>query len=64
MLIVIVFLFWLFIVSQLFWEESEKDIIENLSVEEMNEWKEDCVVPDWAKKMGHEDKWKLHNGCK
>lgn len=24
----------------------------------------DCVVPDWAKNMGHEDKWKLHNGCK
>jgi len=23
----------------------------------------DCIVPDWAKKMGHEDKWKLHNGC-
>ncbi|OQY15970.1 MAG: hypothetical protein B6I36_11285 [Desulfobacteraceae bacterium 4572_35.1] len=23
-----------------------------------------CVVPDWAIKMGHEEKWKLHNGCK
>ena len=23
----------------------------------------DCVAPDWAIKMGHEEKWKLHNGC-
>jgi hypothetical protein len=23
----------------------------------------DCVVPEWAIKMGHKDKWKLHNGC-
>jgi hypothetical protein len=22
-----------------------------------------CRVPDFAKKLGHEDKWKLHNGC-
>ncbi len=24
----------------------------------------DCIVPDFAKKLGHEDQWKLHNGCK
>ena len=24
----------------------------------------DCIVPDWAIKMGHKEKWKLHNGCK
>ena len=24
---------------------------------------ERCRVPDFAKKMGHEEKWKLHNGC-
>lgn len=24
---------------------------------------ERCRVPEFAKKMGHEDKWKLHNGC-
>lgn len=23
-----------------------------------------CKVPDFAKAMGHEDKWKLHNNCK
>ena len=23
----------------------------------------ECEAPDWAIKMGHEDKWKLHNGC-
>jgi len=26
--------------------------------------KKDCVAPDWAIKMGHEEMWKLHNGCK
>ncbi len=25
---------------------------------------EHCKVPDFAKAMGHEDKWKLHNNCK
>jgi len=25
--------------------------------------KKDCVVPDWAIKMGHEEMWKQHNGC-
>jgi hypothetical protein len=24
---------------------------------------ERCRVPDFAKKLGHEEKWKLHNGC-
>ena len=24
----------------------------------------DCEAPDWAKAIGHEEKWKLHNGCK
>lgn len=25
---------------------------------------ERCRVPEFAKKIGHEEKWKLHNGCK
>jgi hypothetical protein len=24
---------------------------------------ERCRVPEFAKKIGHEEKWKLHNGC-
>jgi hypothetical protein len=24
---------------------------------------ERCKVPEFAKKIGHEDKWKLHNNC-
>jgi hypothetical protein len=24
---------------------------------------ERCRVPEFAKKLGHEEKWKLHNGC-
>ena len=24
---------------------------------------ERCRVPEFAKRMGHEEKWKLHNGC-
>ena len=32
---------------------------------EVSEKKEgDCVVPQFAIDMGHEEKWKLHNGCK
>lgn len=25
---------------------------------------QDCTVPEFAKRMGHEAQWKLHNGCK
>jgi hypothetical protein len=25
---------------------------------------ERCKVPDFAKAMGHEEKWRLHNNCK
>jgi hypothetical protein len=25
---------------------------------------ERCKVPDFAKALGHEEKWKLHNNCK
>lgn len=24
----------------------------------------ECEAPAWAKAIGHEEKWKLHNGCK
>lgn len=23
----------------------------------------ECIVPDWAKKIGHEEQYKLHHGC-
>lgn len=29
----------------------------------INEDEGRCRVPEFAKKMGHEEKWKLHNGC-
>jgi hypothetical protein len=25
---------------------------------------ERCKIPDFAKAIGHEEKWKLHNNCK
>ena len=25
---------------------------------------DDCTVPEWAIKIGHADKWKLHHNCK
>jgi hypothetical protein len=25
---------------------------------------ERCKVPEFAKKIGHEQQWKLHNGCR
>ena len=24
---------------------------------------EECEAPGWAKTIGHEQQWKLHNGC-
>jgi len=43
---------------------SQDEVIRNLSVEQMNEWKDDCIVPDWAKAIWHEKMWKLHHNCK
>ena len=45
-------------------EKSASEVINNLNTEEMNQWVDDCVVPDWAKAIWHEDKWKLHHNCK
>jgi hypothetical protein len=42
---------------------SPEEVIQNLSVEEMNEWIDDCIVPEWAKAIWHEEKWKLHHNC-
>lgn len=36
-----------------------------MTEQEISQKKEgDCVVPQFAIDMGHEEKWKLHNGCK
>ncbi len=32
-------------------------------INQSTEVDENCVVPDWAKDIGHEEQWKLHNGC-
>jgi len=44
----------------------EKNIEENISseVSEETEISDSCVVPEWAIKIGHKEKWKLHHGCK
>lgn len=39
--------------------EIDKDIAEMM--EEDNEVTGDCVVPEWAINIGHEEKWKNHN---
>jgi len=41
-------------------ENKQNDMwIKNIDESKMN-----CVFPDWVKKIGHEDKWRLHNNCK
>lgn len=45
-------------------QNSSSDINLNIETDEPNiENTEDCEVPDWAIKMGHEDEYKLHHGC-
>lgn len=36
---------------------------ETTSVNQSTAVDENCIVPDWAKDIGHEEQWKLHNGC-
>lgn len=37
----------------------------NMSLSQSRDGKEkDCTVPRFAKLIGHEEQWKLHNGCK
>ena len=61
-LTVVIFMIFIFfssniIINYSFELEQDKDMrLESNSNE--------CVAPDWAIKMGHEDKWKLHHGCK
>lgn len=64
-LIIFIFfiLFIIFISNSQLINDKTEDIINNLSTEEMNEWKDNCIAPDWAKKIWHSEKWKLHNNC-
>jgi hypothetical protein len=63
-IIFIVFIgFIIFISNSSLINNEEKDIRKNLSIEEMNEWKNNCEIPGWVKKIWHEEKWKLHNNC-
>lgn len=36
----------------------------NVVKEENTKTKDECQPPQWAIDMGHEEKWKLHQGCK
>ena len=61
---VFVIAFLIFFISQLnTLRNIEQDVIQNLPIEEVSKWKDDCIVPDWAKSIWHEEKWKLHNNC-
>jgi len=44
--------------------DSKKDSIFNIDKKEDENKKDDCEVPEWAKKIGYEELWKLHHNCK
>ncbi len=56
----------IFIVTVVFGLKTGVPSIEDfMTTQEVSKNKEgDCVVPQFAIDMGHEEKWKLHNGCK
>ena len=58
-LVVIVFLAFVWFVSGYL---SHTSTVEQVGVENV-QGDSDCTVPEWAKKIGHEEKWKLHHGC-
>ncbi len=41
-----------------------RQIINQAGDESENKDDPNCQAPDWAKKIGHEEQWKLHHGCK
>jgi len=49
-----------FFVSHSYAEEKSKSEIQ---VQENVKSKEECRAPKWAIAIGHEEMWKLHNGC-
>lgn len=42
--------------------QNTNEIISNGDISPLND--DECKVPEWAIKIGHEEKWKLHHGCK
>lgn len=42
----------------------KKDAAKMTTAEPSASGSDDCTPPDWAVKMGHAEKWKLHHNCK
>jgi hypothetical protein len=66
-MITILFMFLIYGVSNSSFIHEEKQSLSGLVTSDKAESElenQDCVVPQWAIEMGHEDKWKLHHGCK
>jgi hypothetical protein len=41
-------------------EDKKQEIAKSVTIEKIAK---DCEIPAFAKAIGHEDKWLLHNGC-
>ena len=66
-IILIISIIWITFIFHSFKNTKVKsawEVINNLSTEELNKWVDNCVVPDWAKAIWHEEMWKLHHHCK
>ncbi len=61
----VLFVLIVFTVAAILWLNSSNDKKDASKEEGVLETKtpKDCEIPAFAKAIGHEDKWLLHNGC-
>ncbi|CAC9650501.1 hypothetical protein [bacterium endosymbiont of Bathymodiolus sp. 5 South] len=63
--LIVLFVLIVFTVAAILWLNSSNDKKDASKEVEALETKtpKDCEIPAFAKAIGHEDKWLLHNGC-
>ena len=61
----VLFVLIVFTVAAILWLNSSNDKKDASKEEGVLKTKipKDCEIPAFAKALGHEDKWLLHNGC-
>jgi hypothetical protein len=63
--IAIALLYIIFLIALAAHKITQKETQINTSIKSHTsiDTKNECDVPEWAIKIGHEEQWKLHNGC-
>ena len=62
----ILFVFAIYFIWQYFLDKHNAHLVNKWEnkIYKVDDWNDDCEVPEWAIKIWHKEMWKLHHWCK